>query len=256
MDSSVVMSDAAASSDYFSPEAKPKAKPASKKATAAPKPKAAPKATIQTKLKTTATKKRKVDSDEENTQHDEDDSLLSNNADTTPPKAKKAKVAPAAKKSSGKPLEQMDNESHGVDSASAPSKSKKTGTEQYQKVSSPAATPLPLLTVSKITQLEHILKRPDTYIGSVETTEAKMWVFNSETESMESREVNYVPGLYKIFDEIMVNAADNKQRDKNMDEIRVVVDKEHGFISVENNGRGIPVEMHEVSIRYRDRSCH
>ena len=56
-----------------------------------------------------------------------------------------------------------------------------------------------------------------------------------------------MPGLYKIFDEIMVNAADNKQRDKNMDEIKVEVDRENGFVSVQNNGRGIPVEKHEVS---------
>jgi len=74
-----------------------------------------------------------------------------------------------------------------------------------------------------------------------------MWVFNSQTESMESREVSFVPGLYKIFDEIMVNAADNKQRDKNMDEIRVEVDRDNGLVSVQNNGRGIPVEKHEVS---------
>jgi len=74
-----------------------------------------------------------------------------------------------------------------------------------------------------------------------------MWVFNSQTESMESREVSFVPGLYKIFDEIMVNAADNKQRDKNMDEIRVEVDRDNGFVSVQNNGRGIPVEKHEAS---------
>jgi len=73
-----------------------------------------------------------------------------------------------------------------------------------------------------------------------------MWVFNSQTESMESREVSFVPGLYKIFDEIMVNAADNKQRDKNMDEIRVEVDRDNGLVSVQNNGRGIPVEKHEV----------
>lgn len=27
------------------------------------------------------------------------------------------------------------------------------------------------------------------------------------------KDISYVPGLYKIFDEILVNAADNKQRD-------------------------------------------
>jgi DNA gyrase/topoisomerase IV subunit B len=91
------------------------------------------------------------------------------------------------------------------------------------------------------------MKRPDTYIGSVERTQDKMWVYNSTTESMEFREISYVPGLYKIFDEILVNAADNKQNDKNMDEIRVTVDKESGEISVRNNGKGIPIEIHKVS---------
>ena len=60
------------------------------------------------------------------------------------------------------------------------------------------------------------------------------------------REVSYVPGLYKIFDEILVNAADNKVRDKNMDTIKVVMDRDKGEISVWNNGRGIPIEIHEV----------
>ena len=73
-----------------------------------------------------------------------------------------------------------------------------------------------------------------------------MWVYNTEADSMEMREVSFVPGLYKIFDEILVNAADNKQRDKNMDTIKVVVDRVKGEISVYNNGRGIPIEIHEV----------
>lgn len=101
------------------------------------------------------------------------------------------------------------------------------------------------LTIVKLTQLEHIIKRPDTYIGSVEMQEHKMWVYNSELESMEMRTVNFVPGLYKIFDEILVNAADNKQRDKNMDTVKVTIDRESGEISVYNNGRGIPIEIHD-----------
>ncbi|KAI0971156.1 DNA topoisomerase [Xylaria arbuscula] len=109
------------------------------------------------------------------------------------------------------------------------STSKKTATEKYQK----------------LTQLEHIIKRPDTYIGSVEPTEQSMWVFNKETELMEYRKVAFVPGLYKIFDEILVNAADNKQNDPTMSYIKVNINRELGEISVENNGKGIPVEMHE-----------
>jgi DNA topoisomerase-2 len=55
----------------------------------------------------------------------------------------------------------------------------------------------------KKTQLEHILLRPDTYIGSVERLEQEMWVWNLETERMEKRNIKYVPGLFKIFDEII-----------------------------------------------------
>ena len=67
---------------------------------------------------------------------------------------------------------------------------------------------------------------------------------------MELREVSFVPGLYKIFDEILVNAADNKQNDKNMDTIKVTVDKENGEISVMNNGYGIPVQIHSKEKMY------
>lgn len=70
----------------------------------------------------------------------------------------------------------------------------------------------------KKSQLEHILLRPDTYIGSVERVTDQMWVAvkNPTPEGMENapttykmvqKEISYVPGLYKIFDEILVNAA-------------------------------------------------
>ena len=55
----------------------------------------------------------------------------------------------------------------------------------------------------KKTQLEHILLRPDSYIGSTEAITTNLWVF--EDEGMVHRAVTYVPGLYKIFDEIIVN---------------------------------------------------
>ena len=62
--------------------------------------------------------------------------------------------------------------------------------------------------------------------------------------------MSFVPGLYKIFDEILVNAADNKQRDKNMDTVKVTLDRGKGQISVMNNGRGIPIEVHEKERMY------
>ena len=76
----------------------------------------------------------------------------------------------------------------------------------------------------KKSQLEHILLRPDTYIGSVEQVTEMMWVYDDEKSTLVQREITYVPGLYKIFDEILVNAADNKVRDPKMDTIKVDID--------------------------------
>ncbi|KAH8804655.1 DNA topoisomerase [Xylogone sp. PMI_703] len=228
-------------SDTYSPPAT-KGKAAAAKPAKAPKkaaaskasdkPKAATKKLVQTTLKTkTVPKKRAKTEDDENENNDSDTpsfhdaSLLSN----TPPSTKKQKTDTNGDKGGGVPLQEVANESMNLDGApqGAPSK-KKTATEQYQK----------------LTQLEHIIKRPDTYIGSIERTEQQMWVFNSETQEMELRNISYVPGLYKIFDEVLVNAADNKQRDPSMSYIKVVVNREKGEISVENNGAGIPVEIH------------
>nr|XP_020461966.1 DNA topoisomerase 2-alpha-like [Monopterus albus] len=101
----------------------------------------------------------------------------------------------------------------------------------------------------KKTQLEHILLRPDSYIGSVEPVTQQMWVYDEDV-GLNCRDVTFVPGLYKIFDEILVNAADNKQRDKSMSCIKVNIDVENNTISVWNNGKGIPVVEHKVEKVY------
>ena len=59
----------------------------------------------------------------------------------------------------------------------------------------------------KKTQLEHILLRPDTYIGSVEPIKQNMWVYDAEMGAIVSKEITFVPGLYKIFDEILGKQA-------------------------------------------------
>lgn len=231
-------------SDIFEPATAPKGKakaaPAAKKSTA---PKAAkstaPKKTVQTTLKSKSVSKKrpKPDSDDEDNEPPSDFDSFGNGSglSNTPPSSKKLKKAPAKKSGISKPFRDIENESMNIDDDDddepAPKKGptkKKTATEQYQK----------------LTQLEHILVRPDTYIGSVERTTEQMWVFNSETNQMELRKVSFVPGLYKIFDEVLVNAADNKQRDPTMKVIKVVVNREKGEISVENDGAGIPVEIH------------
>ncbi|KAJ7197086.1 type II DNA topoisomerase [Mycena rebaudengoi] len=94
---------------------------------------------------------------------------------------------------------------------------------------------------TKLSQIEHILKRPDSYIGSVETHTQLMWTHDDETKRMVYRE---------IIDEILVNAADHKINDKNMDTLKVEINVEEGTISVYNNGHGIPIEMHSTEKCY------
>ncbi|CAD7943152.1 unnamed protein product [Amoebophrya sp. A120] len=98
----------------------------------------------------------------------------------------------------------------------------------------------------KKTQLEHILLRPDSYVGSTEATSEKIHVRNKTTGIFEQKQISYVPALYKIFDEILVNAADNFQRDKSMSEVRVWVDVEQNMIRIKNDGATLPVQMHQT----------
>ncbi|WOK99049.1 DNA topoisomerase 2-like [Canna indica] len=126
------------------------------------------------------------------------------------------------------PLQSSTAYNSAAGAAAAPAVAgKKTIEEIYQKKS----------------QLEHILLRPDTYVGSVEKHTQTLWVF--ENGEMVNRPVTYVPGLYKIFDEILVNAADNKQRDPSMDSLKVEIDVGANRISIYNNGDGVPVEIHQ-----------
>ena len=100
-------------------------------------------------------------------------------------------------------------------------------------------------TYQKHEQKEHILLRPDTYIGStVITQEQPMWLLNHETELMEKRNPKFNPGLYKIADEIIVNAIDQSTLDPLLNQIKISINKEEGYISVFNSGKGVPVVIH------------
>lgn len=96
---------------------------------------------------------------------------------------------------------------------------------------------------NKMTPREHVLARPDTYIGDIEPTTETMDLFNGEIAW--SEEITYVPGFFKIFDEILVNARDASENDDTCDTIKIEYNQEEKYISVYNNGqKGIPVEEH------------
>ena len=101
----------------------------------------------------------------------------------------------------------------------------------------------------KLSHEEHIKKLPETYIGSIEENKEELWYFNREKEMMEKKELTYIPGEYKLFDELIVNALDQYTRlkesyDNNhivnpVRNIKITYDKQSGKISVFNDGDGI-----------------
>jgi DNA topoisomerase-2 len=104
------------------------------------------------------------------------------------------------------------------------------------------------------TDKEHILANPDTYIGSVENVEADMWLYDKENQKIQQKNVNYIPGLYKLFDEGIVNCRDHvirmKQYVKDGKQNTIPVSyidiciQDDGTISMTNDGNGIDVAMH------------
>ena len=109
--------------------------------------------------------------------------------------------------------------------------------------------------IKKYTHVQHVLKIPDTYIGSTEQTVEDHWVYQEEQNKMVKETVTFCPGEYKIFDEILVNALDQyvriKQKIKEgetdlipVKNIRVSYNLEDNSISVQNDGEGISVEKH------------
>jgi DNA topoisomerase-2 len=97
----------------------------------------------------------------------------------------------------------------------------------------------------KKTPREHVLIRPDTYVGDIEPTTEPMWIYSNKTSKMVKEEITYTPGFFKVFDELLVNARDASETDKSCDTIKVEYNIEEGYISVFNNGDiGIPVEEH------------
>ena len=104
------------------------------------------------------------------------------------------------------------------------------------------------------TDKEHILANPDTYIGSVEEVDTDQWILDEATQKIVLKNIRYVPGLYKLFDEGIVNCRDHVVRmlqavaNKQANAIPVsYIDidiQEDGTIVMINDGNGIDVAMH------------
>ncbi len=115
-------------------------------------------------------------------------------------------------------------------------------------------------TYKKLTHKEHIKQLTDTYIGSTQTREEEMYILDNpdkEDAKIILKKIEYNPGLYKIVDEIIVNAFDqyirlstNQFNLKGKDLVQTtkiklsIKNKTKPVISVYNNGNGIPIAKH------------
>lgn len=100
-------------------------------------------------------------------------------------------------------------------------------------------------TYQKKTPREHILHRADTYVGSIELEDCKLWVYDDKINKIVEKTITYNPGLYKIFDELVVNTADHRTLHDTVTKIDFTFDRETDIITIKNNGPGIPVVMHK-----------
>ena len=95
----------------------------------------------------------------------------------------------------------------------------------------------------RLTHVEHILKRPDTYVGSLPPETGNYWV--RDGNGFTFSELSVSPGLVKIFDEVLVNAIDQySMHPKKVNKIEVVTGKD--FVFVRNYGVSIPIKKHDT----------
>lgn len=124
----------------------------------------------------------------------------------------------------------------------------------------------------QLTDAVHARLRPDTFFGSVTPQTVELFtrppgglkplddkkdakVTLSDLPKMVLRSVTIVPAFFKMFDEILVNAADNFMNRKRvgtqlMNRLEIDIDREKGRIRVWNNGKSIPVEIHKEAKKY------
>lgn len=92
--------------------------------------------------------------------------------------------------------------------------------------------------IKRLSDVDHVLLRPDTYGGSLHPVE---WE-NTYLSTSGGHNLEVIPMMYKMFDEILVNARDNISRGKTT-KIEVSLDLK-GF-SITNDGKPIPISKNK-----------
>jgi len=96
----------------------------------------------------------------------------------------------------------------------------------------------------------HIYSRPSMYIGTIDPNTIDTYIIDDNEQIIKSN-ITFIPGLFKIFDEAIVNAIDHSVRtrkDENntniVKNIKISINKETGVIEIFNDGMGIEIIKH------------
>ena len=109
-------------------------------------------------------------------------------------------------------------------------------------------------TYQQKTDKQHVLDNPDTYTGPMEMTEYQTYIYNNDDGRIIPKNLEIIPGLYKLFDEGIVNCRDHVKRmesalSSGKENIHTVTKininiSDDGIITMRNDGNGIDVVKH------------
>ena len=101
---------------------------------------------------------------------------------------------------------------------------------------------------------EHVLDNPDTYTGSMEKTDYSTYIWDEKANGIVAKDIQIIPGLYKLFDEGAVNCRDhqvrqsqavNAKKENAIPVTRIEFEiADDGTITMYNDGNGIDVAKH------------
>lgn len=100
--------------------------------------------------------------------------------------------------------------------------------------------------IEVLSDREHVLLRPQIYIGDTTSSLSKSWTIDCTTKKFVYKEVPFNEGFFKLFSEIIDNSIDEYVKTKGEYGNRIevsVIDRNH--IIVKDNGRGVPTTKHQ-----------
>lgn len=98
--------------------------------------------------------------------------------------------------------------------------------------------------IQVLTDREHVLLRPNTYLGSVVPLEKEEWILHDDG-TLKREKVTYPEALLKCANEIIDNSLDEYSKTNGKYSNKISIKIKNNRIIVEDNGRGLPVKQDE-----------